>query len=332
MRERFLRLWRSLVHLVRAPSELAVGIAALFCVGLVILILDMKYLTDREGILVEAHGLLFDIFLFACLFVWFNQLRSRRQQIQRYREELDDFRAWDAEEGVLRKVGIVKRLTELGVEKLDLSDAQLPRAELSGFELAGTNLHGANLSDANLIKANLANANLRKANLHGGNFHGANLSDADLSGADLHGADLRETNLRRADLRETNLRGADLRGMDLRERNLSEVRLSETDLHGADLHGADLSGADLSGADLSGADLSGADLSGADLGGADLGGADLHGADFREGGNSRGELLQVDLRRVKNLTCEQLRAATDWQTAYRDSELACGAGIPAPLK
>jgi hypothetical protein len=67
------------------------------------------------------------------------------------------------------------------------------------------------------------------------------------------------------DLNKADLRGANPIGADLREANLIEADLRKTDLRGADLSFADLRRADLSFADLRGADLSIADLREANL-------------------------------------------------------------------
>ena len=91
---------------------------------------------------------------------------------------------------------------------------------------------------------------------------------------------------------------AGLRGLDLSEFNLSR----------ADLQGADLRGTNLNQANLSGANLEGANLFKALLDGADLAGAMLYGAQF--------------------LNCAQLVVARNWQSAFRDEALACGAAIP----
>src|SRR5205814_2260584 len=84
--------------------------------------------------------------------------------------------------------------------------------------------------------------------------------------------------------------------------------LSRAGLRGLDLSGFDLSRADLRGADLRGTNLSGANLSGAHLDDADLAVASLNGAQF--------------------LNCAQLAVTRNWQSAFRDDELACGAPIP----
>jgi uncharacterized protein YjbI with pentapeptide repeats len=96
------------------------------------------------------------------------------------------------------------------------------------------------------------------------------------------------------------------------------VDLSHGALRGLALKGVDLSGADLRDADLRGADLSSASLVGARLEGANLFKAIIDGAD----------LTAADLRSVQFLQCPQLEAAHNWQSAYRDENLACGAATP----
>jgi uncharacterized protein YjbI with pentapeptide repeats len=95
------------------------------------------------------------------------------------------------------------------------------------------------------------------------------------------------------DLSRAGLRGLDLSGFDL----------SRTDLRDADLRGTNLSGANLSAAHLERANFFKAVLDG-----ADLAGAFLYGAQF--------------------LNCAQLIVTRNWQSAFRDDALACGAAIP----
>src|SRR5215831_12452084 len=103
----------------------------------------------------------------------------------------------------------------------------------------------------------------------------------------------------RAENRETpDFSQAGLRGLDLSGYDLSRV----------DLRGADLRGTKLNAANLSGAHLEGANLFKAVLDGADLTGAFLYGAQF--------------------LNCAQLVVTRNWQSAFRDDVLACGASIP----
>jgi uncharacterized protein YjbI with pentapeptide repeats len=138
-------------------------------------------------------------------------------------------------------------------------------------------------------------------------FVGRNMSHINLSGAYLYGA-----NLSGAYLYGANLSRALLYGANLSEAYLYEAMLREANLSGANMYGANLYGANLIGAYMHGANLSRANLMKANLSEANLSG--------------------TNLSNVKLLTCEQLRQAMQWEHAYRDEELACGASIPAAPK
>jgi uncharacterized protein YjbI with pentapeptide repeats len=94
--------------------------------------------------------------------------------------------------------------------------------------------------------------------------------------------------------------------------------LSRAGLRGFDLSGFDLSRANLRGADLRGTNLSGANLSGVHLDRANLFKAVLDGAD----------LARAFLTGAQFLNCAQLVVSRNWQSAFRDDALACGASVP----
>jgi uncharacterized protein YjbI with pentapeptide repeats len=98
-----------------------------------------------------------------------------------------------------------------------------------------------------------------------------------------------------------------------------------------DLSGAGLRGLDLSGFDLSEADLRGADLRGTNLSGANLSGAHLDGANLFKAVLDGGDLAGAFLNRARFLNCAQLVVSRNWQSAFRDDELACGASIPGGM-
>ena len=96
------------------------------------------------------------------------------------------------------------------------------------------------------------------------------------------------------------------------------------DLSQAALRGLDLSGFDLSRADLRDADLRGAKCANTDLSGAHLEGANLFKA-VLDGANLAGAFLFG----TQFLNCAQLLVTRNWQSAFRDDTLDCGATIPA---
>ena len=94
--------------------------------------------------------------------------------------------------------------------------------------------------------------------------------------------------------------------------------LSRAGLRGLDLSGFNLSRADLQGADLRGTNLSQSNLKSAHLEGANLFKAVLNGAD----------LTGAFLQGAQFLNCAQLVLAHNWQSAFRDDAVRCGAAIP----
>ena len=95
-----------------------------------------------------------------------------------------------------------------------------------------------------------------------------------------------------------------------------------------DLSGAGLRGLDLSGFDLSRLDLRGADLRGTSLNGANLSGAHLEGANLFKAVLDGADLAGAFLHQIQFLNCAQLVVTRNWQSAFRDDALACGASLP----
>jgi pentapeptide repeat protein len=95
-----------------------------------------------------------------------------------------------------------------------------------------------------------------------------------------------------------------------------------------DLSRAAFRGLDLTGFDLSRADLRGADLRGTRLCDADLSGARLEDANFFKAALDGAALTGAYLDGAQFLDCAQLIVTRNWQSAFRDETLACGASIP----
>jgi uncharacterized protein YjbI with pentapeptide repeats len=95
-----------------------------------------------------------------------------------------------------------------------------------------------------------------------------------------------------------------------------------------DLSRAGLRGLDLTGFDLSQADLRQADLRGTNLSQANLSRAHLNGANFFKAVLDGADLTGTFLTEAQFLNCAQLIVARNWQSAFRDDALACGASLP----
>lgn len=182
-----------------------------------------KSFEDWKNVLVEANGLVFDLVVFGIIFALYEHYRQKhetakksevekQQRIERYQEEIDDFRGWKDKEAAYRLKGIIHRLNKEGITSIDLNGCYLARIPLVRVNLTNAGLYLANLMGTKLVGVDLTGATLESANLSKAKLLGANLHKADLTKANLLGANLQEANLTSAYLIETNLTDVNLKG------------------------------------------------------------------------------------------------------------------------
>ena len=53
-----------------------------------------------KDIAVEFHGMVFDIILFGLVLTFYEWMTDRRDKINRYREEIDDYLGWESDEAM----------------------------------------------------------------------------------------------------------------------------------------------------------------------------------------------------------------------------------------
>ena len=215
-------------------SPIRFFIAAILLIVPLIFILDLFWLKAAGGfggVLVEAHGLVFDLIVFGVIAALYEHYRQqhenakkaeveKQQRIERYQEEIDDFRGWDEKEAIYRIIGAIKRLNKEGISAINLSC----------HKLKGADLRGVNLSGGKLISADLREADLREVNLTGANLAGADLTLANMPKTDLQGAIFLGANLTNTYLALANLSKAHIYG----------VNFTNALLFGANLTGANL--------------------------------------------------------------------------------------------
>lgn len=214
----------------------------LLLVALLVMGLSLKYyINDFDAfwvqILVEAHGMIFDIAVIGILLVWLNKNGEMRQRIKTYKDEIDDFRLWESEEAAFRTVGNLKRLNRHHIYEINLVNCYLSKTNLNYVNLKGSNLNSANISNSSLIETNLENTRLNQTNFENSNLNQANLNAAYASGANFKDAFLIKSQFEGAFLIKTNFVNAFLM-----EANLQNSYLMGADFENASLYKADLRG------------------------------------------------------------------------------------------
>jgi uncharacterized protein YjbI with pentapeptide repeats len=250
--------FRLLFDLIIASPILMTAIVFLASMVLVVgMTLHWGYYSDefRENLLVEAHGVLLDIFLLGVIIFWLQQKGRNLVEKRHYRDEIDDFRGWESEEAARRIRGNIRRLNKYNVTRMDLSNCYLRSMDLRGADFSESYLWGADLSWTDLRESIFEDANLENVNLEAANLTAANLTGAYLWKTNLESVDLQHAMLENAILRESRLAKADLSGAKLMGADLTGAVLEETNLMGADLRHANLEFVRLDGADLRHANL-----------------------------------------------------------------------------
>lgn len=169
-----------------------------------------------HDILVEFHGLVFDLIIFGIVLTIYESYRSKKELdskklnqrqnlIDRYKEEINDYRFWKSEESFFRIRGLVKRLVNLGEADIDLSYCHLETDKsLSSYKnMAGWIFSASHLSGCWFICANIQNAEFFLTNLDEAKFISSNLTKCNFSQSDLFMAEFEE-----CDLTDINLEGA----------------------------------------------------------------------------------------------------------------------------
>jgi hypothetical protein len=183
---------------------------------------------SKHDILVEAHGLIFDLFVFGILITVFDFLRNRRESRTRYNEELQDLLGWKSDEAKVKILARIKRLYDLGQRRFFLSNAYLKNADLSNYDLSDSIIVLANIKSGSFIRSNLKNVKLTASNLKKVYFTSAILENTDLSHSNCKGAFFTDTNFI-----NTNFEKADLRNASFMSCSYENVNLKESLIEGA---------------------------------------------------------------------------------------------------
>ncbi len=206
-----------------------IGIAFLILIPLGYLYGGKEY---KGNVLVEAHGLLFDLLVFGILWSLYDTMKKqdendkkeeneRRLRIERHQEQIDYLRHWKSDEAKFIIRGHIQSLNKEKITKIDMSHIDISGLENKGsqklrienLKLDGSTLHHSNLSHLNLLKPSFNNMKYCSYSQFVGiitmkaEFKNSHLQEVDFSCAILNGADFTGSTIVDVSFKRANLKG-----------------------------------------------------------------------------------------------------------------------------
>lgn len=188
-----------------------------------------------EQLIFASYGMLFDIAVIGILITWLSERREKRNRIQSYINEIDDFRSWVSEEAMFRTVGNIKRLNKNQITEMNLVDCTLRNVNLNYTNLTGSNLNSADLSSSTLIGINLMNCRLNQTNFENSNLNQGIFTGAYATGANFKDSFLIKSNFSKGYLIKTNFENAFLIEADFSGAILADANFNNASLYKANL-------------------------------------------------------------------------------------------------
>lgn len=223
------KLWASLVD-----DNVKLSFALLFFAILIFLTITFFSSNNTNdfinGIHVEFFGILFDVAVLVLLFNWINSHGERKRRIEKYKNEIDDFRNWKADEAKFRIRGSIKRLNKEGYSKVDMTYVDISGTPNEGMQLldfSNVNLDDSNFLVSDMSYLNLSNSYFNNITAFNTKFIGSGLLRSEFIGSHLQDVDFTKAFLHGVDFRNAVLPGAIFRGADIKYANFDGAIVSE---------------------------------------------------------------------------------------------------------
>lgn len=188
-----------------------------------------------EGVLVEAHGLLFEILVIGLILLWLDSRRQKTEYIEKNLENLWDLNTLQENEVIKKKMGSVKRLNDAKVFKIDVTDLLIVDVNIKNFVFKESKLFGLKLKNCKIFDLELTKSKVNSGEFSDSSFKRCNLSGSDFKNADFSNAKIIGINLQKANLLRAKFTSANLETADLRGANLDKAVFQDASLRNANI-------------------------------------------------------------------------------------------------
>lgn len=208
---------------------------------LVIVPLGLQYGIDyKNDVLVEAHGILFDLLVFGVLLAIYDKLKEdnyKRKKlllkIEEFRTKIDDFRHLRTDESKFQIRSYILFLNKKNCTDIDLSYLNLTSLDMKEVIFDNSNLFKTNFSGTNLHKSSFKNIICHTSKFNGNKTF---LNRVDFSGANIQNSEFIKTYLNAADFSNATLSKVDFSGADLRNVNFQNTYFFGPTFEGAEVN------------------------------------------------------------------------------------------------
>jgi hypothetical protein len=200
----------------------------LFTLVLIIMFIGDYYDSEftLHDILVEFHGLVFDILFLGIIYSYYENKKEKKELILRYKTIINNFRGLKSKKTPYKILSCIKELQKLGVTKFNLKNCDLNNIKLKNYYLTYSNFEYANLRSAELENLDLKFSNMKSSNLcdtklfdidfNYSDFIDCNLSDSFIDECNFTKAKFCGANFENARIYSNcNFQGADMRFVEL---------------------------------------------------------------------------------------------------------------------
>ena len=147
MKNRWTNLWQEIRAADWRNPITAIVIGVVMILGLGALL--GWYDGDRDeifrGIYIEAGGAVMDILVFGIILAGLASMTSRRREITKQMELIDDYKKWNSEEARYRIAGAIRRLNRLNCTAIDFSGIEMSNFRFRWLEIE--NIAGSTFYD-----------------------------------------------------------------------------------------------------------------------------------------------------------------------------------------
>ena len=180
-------------HPLKLDPQLSIALAIFLVSGILIGISNSHAETTWPQFVLVLNNTFMNILVFGVFLTWLDKKRRQRHLHKNYLQQLEDFRFWAGEEGVWRKVGILRRLREMDAPLPSLSGIEMANAMMESWNLSGLTIEHANFSNAFLWQSDLSRSSLQRSILERTYLENATIDETDFTKCFMSQADLRET-------------------------------------------------------------------------------------------------------------------------------------------